>query len=359
MNILFLVPYPVKESPSQRFRFEQYFKILTSQGYSFTVQSFLNSQNWRLFFKPGNWLLKIRALLNGFYNRFSILLSLARYDFIFIHREVFPLGPPVLEWLIAKVFRKKIIYDFDDAIWHTDRQRESLLMKFVKWRSKVANICRWSYRISCGNDYLCLYARNFNKDVVLNPTTIDTEALHNPHEYLRNPLVENKIIIGWTGSHSTLKYLREIEPVLQKIEEQFPFVTIRVIADREPDLRLKSLIFKPWSIETEIEDLATFDIGIMPLPDDEWSKGKCGFKALQYMALEIPTIASTVGVNSAIIEHEINGYLAASLTDWENYLKLLITNHELRRAVGKRGRRKVMSDYSVESNAENFLSLFA
>src|SRR5688500_1091441 len=122
------------------------------------------------------------------------------YDFVFIHREVSPLGPPIFEWILAKVLKKNIIYDFDDAIWLTDRHDESLVFRLLKWRSKVDLICRWSHKVSCGNEYLCRFAANFNNNVVYNPTTIDTENLHNPSFFKQPSGHLDKITIGWTGS---------------------------------------------------------------------------------------------------------------------------------------------------------------
>lgn len=356
MNILFLVPYPLKESPSQRFRFEQYFKILQEQGHSYHVESFFELQSWRHFYKSGQTFTKAVSLISGFSRRILTLGTLFKFDFVFIHREATPIGPPIFEWLISRLFQKKIIYDFDDALWVTDRLNESVFFKALKWRSKIKAICRWSHRISCGNEFLCHYARQFNNQVTNNPTTVDTESLHNPHHLIKHD--RHGLIIGWTGSHSTLKYLKNIEDILQDIERDFPQVQFMVIADQKPELNLKSLIFKPWSFDSEIEDLYQFDIGIMPLPEDEWSKGKCGFKALQYMALQIPTIASPVGVNNAIINHGVNGFLASSSAEWKGYLKLLIGERDLRTKVGKKGREQVIDHYSVLSNEATFLALF-
>src|SRR6478609_7825407 len=179
MKILFLVPYPIGESPSQRFRFEQYFNILIQNGHSYHHQSFLDAEDWKLFFQKGRPATKLFFLLKGFFKRLLVLFQLGNYSIIFIHRELTPIGPPVFEWIISKVFKKKIIYDFDDAIWLTDRKNESWILKTLKWRSKVRSICQWSYKVSCGNEYLRSYARQFNKQVVYNPTTIDTENLHN------------------------------------------------------------------------------------------------------------------------------------------------------------------------------------
>ncbi len=357
MKILFLIPYPLGESPSQRFRFEQYFSVLLDNGYTYSVQCFLNSHDWKIFFKSGRLVRKSVILFQGFCRRLFILFNMKPYDIVFIHRETSPIGPPVFEWVIAKILRKKIIYDFDDAIWLTDRSNEPFHLRVIKWRSKVAQICSWSHKVSCGNDYLRHFARPYNKNVFFNPTTIDTQELHKPEVYSKKTI--EKIIIGWTGSHSTLKYLNELESIFQHLEATYPQVEYWVIADKPPQLKLKNLQFKPWSLETEITDLEQFDIGVMPLPDDEWSKGKCGFKALQYMALQIPTVASSVGVNIQIIQQGENGFLCRTAEEWTHNLSVLIENKALRDLVGIAGRKKVEANYSVSSNTSNFLSLFS
>ena len=255
-KILLLVPYPLHESPSQRFRFEQYFDALQQNGYQYKVQSFLDSDNWRIFFSNRGGLSKLGVLAVGFAKRIKILFKSPMYDFIFIHREAAPIGPPFLEWILTKVFRKKIIYDFDDAIWLTDRENESWILKRVKWRSKVSSICKWAYKVSCGNEYLCDYALQFNKNVIYNPTTIDTENLHNRALYEVDKRPENKVRIGWTGSHSTVKYLQEIEVVLKKVLHDYGNVELRVIGDKAPLLTsIPDVKFIPWNGVTEIKDL--------------------------------------------------------------------------------------------------------
>ncbi len=355
-KICFIVPYPTGLAPSQRFRFEQYFNLLASKGYRFKVFPFLNPRmNGMLYqsrFLPG---LAI-ALLVGFVRRVIHLFSAINAHYIFIHREAMPVGPPVFEWICAKPMRKRIIYDFDDAIWLTDRE-ESKTTKLLRWRGKVRPICRWSYRISCGNNYLAAFARSFNANVVVNPTTIDTENLHNP-EIIKVSKDPSRVIIGWTGSYSTLKYLQQLVPVLQHLEQEFPQVAFRVIADRNPELPLQRYAFVPWNKTTEAKDLAILDIGVMPLPDDAWTRGKCGFKALQYMAMEIPCVVSPVGVNIEIVQHGVNGFWAATAHEWQLYLSQLIQDENLRLQMGKSGRQTVLQRYSVRSNAPLFLSLF-
>lgn len=286
--------------------------------------------------------------------RFWHVLRSLGYDWVFIHRECAPLGPPVFEFILAKVFRKKIIYDFDDAIWLPNTSEENSVAGWLKFHGKVRWICRWSYRVSCGNEWLADFARQFNSSVVVNPTTIDTDKRHNPNLLEKKP--NEKIVIGWTGTHSTLQYLTPLIPALQSIEKKFS-VIVRVISNKNPQLPLQNFEFVPWKIETEIQDLMSFDIGLMPLTEDAWSNGKCGFKALQYMALEIPCVASPVGVNTRIVQQGVNGFLCSSNAEWEHILENLIQQSELRKFIGVAGRQTVVDKFSVSSNSSVFFSL--
>ena len=358
MNAFFLFPYPLSESPSQRFRFEQYFTLLEKSGVTCYKQSFWGIKTWRVLYKSGHTLQKVTGFLAGILKRIFLLIKIGGADYVFIHREVMPVGPPVFEWIIAKVFRKKIIYDFDDAIWLSNTSAENRMVSFIKWHSKTQLICKWSYRVSCGNNYLADFAKQFNSDVVFNPTTIDTEGHHNPARYPKH--ANGKINVGWTGSHSTLKYIDVVIPVLKKLETKYGAIfQFIVIANKKPELPLNNLVFIPWKEQTEIEDLSKIDVGIMPLTDDIWAKGKCGFKALQYMALQIPAVVSPVGVNTEIIDSEINGFVCDSEEEWFTAIDKLIQNATLRQQVGAAGRQKVIERYSVLSNSSTFLSLFS
>ncbi len=358
IQVLFICPYPISESPSQRFRFEQYFELLQTSGFSVKVRPFLSLSTWHLIYQPGNVILKVLGVLSGFLKRVLTLFIIPGFDFIFIHREATPLGPPWFEWIASKIFRKKVIYDFDDAIWLTLTSKENSFAAKLRWPSKTESICTWSYSVSCGNNYLASFAKQYNQRVIVNPTTIDVRNVHNPN--LFPPKIKsNRLVIGWTGTHSTLTYLDLIVPVIQSLEkkllDRFEF---HVIADKNPNFELSSFHFIKWSKETEIQDLLQFDIGLMPLTNDLWAKGKCGFKALQYMAMGIPVIASPVGVNKDIIDEGVNGFLCKSLSQWEEKIVQLIKDHELRRRMGDAGRLKIMNNYSLDSNSDNFLSLF-
>jgi len=358
-SILIICPYPLGHAPSQRFRFEQYLSQLSQVGFHWVAKPFYSVETWKILYEPGMYGRKFFGLVQGFFSRIGTLFSVASYDYVLIHREATPVGPPLFEFLTAHLFGRKIIYDFDDSIWLPNTSAENKLAAKLKWHSKVAAICRWSYRISGGNRYLCEFACQYNPRTTINPTTIDTDALHNPQRYAPSNTHKSLITIGWTGTHSTLKYLEALEPVLASLEMKFQNqIQFLVIANKPPRLNLKTLKFVPWTVEREVEDLLHMDIGIMPLTDDLWAKGKCGFKALQYMALQIPTLASPVGVNTEIIQHGENGLLCNSDEEWESNLTQLIENNQVRRSLGKAARETVVARYSVSSNTSNFLSLF-
>ena len=349
MKILFLAPYPKRHAPSQRFRFEQYFKLLEESGIDYRFQAFLDEKTWHVLYKQGFAIQKALGIIKGFFRRIGMLFTLQQYDKVFIHREAAPVGPPIIEWCIVKIFKKEIVYDFDDAIWLENTSAENSIASKLKWHAKVGSICKWSQTISTGNAYLADYAKHFNSNVVINPTTIDTNRRHLP-AYHKN----QKPVIGWTGTHSTAKYLKEILAPLKEFSEQFEFI---YISNKAPDFELPNLSFIKWNRASEITDLNRIDIGIMPLADDEWAKGKCGFKALQYMALEIPALVSPVGVNKEIVDHCINGFHCRTSSEWKERIVELLNDPELRTRMGKQGREKVIAQYSVDSNSDNFLSI--
>jgi glycosyltransferase involved in cell wall biosynthesis len=353
MKILFIVPYPTDKAPSQRFRFEQYYELLNEKGIDYDIKPFLSNEIWDILYLPGRFLKKAFGILGGLFKRFFLLFKLKQYDYIFIHREATPIGPSFFEYFASRWLKKKIIYDFDDAIWIPNFSEANSFFSFLKGYGNVHKICSYAYKISCGNEYLCDYAKQFNKNVVYNPTTIDTNNYHNR---VKDQSGE-EFVIGWTGSHSTIRYIGEIVPVLAKLEKKYTF-TFRVISDFKPEFELNSLEYVKWKKESEIEDLLGFNIGIMPLVNDKWANGKCGFKALQYMSLGIPALVSPVGVNSRIVDHGLNGFICDTPEEWETSIETLLKNRETLGEMSKQTRKKIINHYSVKSNSDNFIGLF-
>ena len=350
-KILFLSPYPNGIGPSQRFRFEQYFPVL-SENYDIIQKTFWNKKSWDILFSDANFVIKFYYLTLALIKRKLLMFSMGKYDVVFIHREVAHVGPSVFEWIIKFILRKKIIYDFDDAIWYLNYSEKNKIARFFKSPWKVKYICKWADVVITGNEFLSVYAKKYNNKVVVIPTTINTDY-HVP----KKSNEKDKLTIGWTGTLTTLRHLELIVPTVKKLECKYDFEFL-VISNENPKLDLKSFKYLKWNKETEISDLQNIDIGVMPLYNEEWEKGKCGFKGLQYMALEIPTIMSPVGVNTEIIQDGVNGFLADTESEWFEKLSLLIENKELRRRLGKAGRKTVVEKYSVEANKQKYLDIF-
>jgi len=216
-KIYFWVPYPQRSAPSQRFRVEQYLPYLPQNSFSYTVLSFLDAYTWSILYKKGYRVKKFLGMVMGFFRRIGHLFKSAGADYVFILREAAPVGPPVFEWLLSKIFRKKIIYDFDDAIWIPGGEKMSWRKRFFKSTWKIKYIIHWAYKVSCGNQFLFSYARNYNQNVIILPTGFDTERIKGKQ---RNETNGKKVIVGWTGSHTTLHNLEEIGQVIPELKKE-------------------------------------------------------------------------------------------------------------------------------------------
>ena len=247
-----------------------------------------------------------------------------------------------------------MIYDFDDAIWIPNTSEHNGFFSRFKFYGNTRKVSKWAYKVSCGNHYLQSFAAQYNTNAVDNPTTIDTDNLHNKVKDQNS----DEFVIGWTGTHSTMQYLDAMLPIFEKLEEKYSF-TFNVISDREPEFKLKSLRFTKWNKDTEIADLLSFNVGLMPLVDDKWANGKCGFKALQYMSLGVPALVSPVGVNTRIVDDGVNGFICTTPDDWYNALSKLMENRQLLIELGANTRKKIVEQYSVRSNEANFVNLFS
>lgn len=350
-------PYPKGIAPSQRFRIEQYIPYLKDQ-FEVRVFPFWSEKAWNILYKKGKVREKLCYLLTAFGRRKLALLKATKADFVYIHREAAPIGWPLFEWFLCKVMRKKLIYDFDDAIWLPNQSEANrTLVKHAKAHSKIESICKWSYKVTVCNDFLADYVRQFQSNVIQIPTTIDTENIHNPALFSKQK--GNLPVIGWTGSHSTLGQLNIVWDALTEFYEFIPF-EFHLISDLFPENLPHFVKCITWNKSTEIEDLLRFDIGIMPLYNSDWEKGKCAFKLLQYLALKIPAVASDVGFNSKIINNAENGFLLHKndTTSWISALSTILSDENLRNKLGRNGREKVEKYYSVSANKEKVMALF-
>ena len=295
---------------------------------------------------------KISILINGIIRQMRSLSNIQSYDVVVVYREAMLFGRP---WIERYISRKGIptIFDFDDAIWIPVKSQTGIspfIKKIVKSEKKFDKIMKLFTHIIAGNEYLARHSRLFNNNVSVIPTVVDTDY-YKPVAQVQKQ--QQNLVIGWIGSGSTAMYLKLLDNIWKHLPQHY---RLNVIGGTYNASGIQTNCIK-WSLNTELAEMAEFDIGIMPLPDDEWAKGKCGLKALQYMAMEIPCVASPVGVNTEIIQDGVNGFLAKDEEEWIKKLTLLIENPELRQSLGKAGRKTVEERYSVKVWAPKYVEV--
>ena len=352
MRVLALMPALYDTSPGQRYRLEQWEPLLRERGVDITFAPFEDEDLHALLYQPGMMKKKLQLVTRGLGRRLSLVRKAKQYDLVYILREAALLGPPVFERLIAQS-GVPVVFDFDDAIFVSYRSPSNGYLSYLKFASKTRTICRIASHVMVGNPYLAEYARQVNDRVTVIPTTIDTEKYRVPERREKS----GPLVIGWTGSHSTVQHLDTMRGALKKLAERESF-RLRVIGTPAYECAPVEVEAMRWRADTELEDLSEIDIGMMPLPDDRWSKGKCGLKALQFMALGIPTICSPVGVNTDIIQDGQNGFIAGTEDEWVEKLSRLLRSAELRRRLGDAGRATVEEQYSAITQTPRVYEIF-
>ncbi len=351
MKILFIEPYPT-EGPSSRYRVEQYVPYFKDNGITCTVRPFLSSSFYKIIYKKGFYLQKIIFFLQSSIKRFNDIFTAINSEIIFVHLEAFPFGPPVFETMMF-LFGKKIIYDLDDAIYMGITSPQNTLLKYLKCPSKVKKIIRISDHIITCNAYLADYARKYNKNVTIIHTSVDTEKFipkinDNKHD----------ITIGWIGSHSTTRYLEELKDIFYELSKRYSF-SLKIVGAAEHNIKIPNIkiINMNWGLKDEIEQFQSLDIGVYPLPDNDWTKGKTGFKTIQYMSVGVPCIVSDTGANRDIVQDGVNGYLAKTEDEWIEKLSNLIKDPMLRKNIGLKGRKTVEERFSIAVNAPKYIEI--
>ena len=342
MRVLVLASAPY-DTTGPRYRIEQWARHLARTGLECTFVPFENQALHDVIYQRGRYGRKAALILDACVRRFRVIEMARDFDVVLIFREAMLVGPALIERLLARE-HLPIVFDFDDAIWVPYRSPSNASWSYLKCFGKAATICRLSSQVIVGNQYLAGYARQHNDNVTVVPSTIDTE-IYTPRHFGRAG-DGGVITIGWTGSHSTVQHLDTLRGALTRLRQHGEF-RLRVIG--APSYRLDGVetIAQPWCAESEVRDLHSFDIGIMPLPDDAWNRGKCGMKLLQYMGVGVPAVGSPIGMNGDIIDHGVNGFLASTEEEWVERLTALIRDRSLRRRMGEAGRQTVEGRYST------------
>jgi glycosyltransferase involved in cell wall biosynthesis len=341
LRVLALVPSLYGTSPGQRFRMEQWAPRLAADGIDVEFSSFETPALRQVLYSSGNVSGKLAGTFRGFRTRVVDVGRASRYDLVYIFREAALLGPAVIERALA-ARHIPCVFDFDDAVFERYVSPSNGYLSYLKFPGKTRTVCRLARQVMAGNPYLASWAAQFADHVTVIPTTIDTDV----YVPAGRPPSAGPLTIGWSGSYSTVQHLMVTAGPLAALATRRPF---RLLVIGAPGHRVAGVETNAmaWRAETEVADLRQIDIGIMPLPDDRWSRGKCGLKALQYMALGIPTVCSPVGVNTEIVQHGENGLLADGPDEWVTTLGGLIDSASQRAALGAAGRRTVKQRYST------------
>ena len=328
---------------SSRLRTYQFLPLWEEAGYGVRVASFFNEAYLKDVYgrrRPGVW-----NVLGCYLKRFWVLLGVWRYDLVWVEKELFPYLPAWAEWLLAYLGPGYVV-DYDDAVFHRYDTQGSYLVRNLLGR-KIDRVMARARMVFVGNDYLAERAKKAGvKSVILLPTVID------PKRYRKKEVYSSgKVWIGWIGSPSTLKYVKAIKQELEEVCREAN-AGLLLVNGNEGFSFQGDLNMIPWSEAGEVEAILQMDIGIMPLPDNEWERGKCAYKLIQYMACGLPVVASPVGMNKEVVRNGENGFLAEGSAEWKEGLLRLVRDEGLRKMMGEKGFELVQERFTLKGNFE-------
>lgn len=346
MRVLLLSRY-ARLGASSRLRSYQYLPYLKQVGIEVTALPLFDDNYVRGLYS-GN--ISKFGVLQAYVARLKNILKARRYDLVWLEYEMLPWLPG---WIELTLLPKSmpLVVDYDDAVFHRyDQHRLGVIRAALG--NKIDAVMRRADLVMAGNAYLANRAEQAGaRRVELLPTVVDAD---------RYAVIEKKdaspITIGWIGQPSTAKYLSQLVPALKKILEKYS-AHIIAIGPKPAQFLNMPVEVRPWSEETEVAEIQQFDIGIMPLSDSLWERGKCGYKLIQYMACGKPVVATPVGVNSVIVQQGENGFLAQSEVQWCEAIDKLCEDAALRKRMGDEGRKLVEQNYSLQVTAPKLAEL--
>jgi glycosyltransferase involved in cell wall biosynthesis len=326
--------------PTSRYRIFQYLLGLEACGIDCKVYPLFDETYWKILEIPSDVLratAKTVYVIGRFLRRVMDILTIGTVDLVVIEGQLFPYMPALVERILAR-FGYRIALEYDDAIYLMPGHRR-----------KIPALLGVASGAIVGNEVLAQYAADYTSRVCVVPTVVDTKRfVPRQVQGQRSDVPVVPIRVVWIGLAYNLPYLDIVAPALKELQDQ-GLITLRVVCSRPPQWSELAVEFRAWELEREVELLQDCDLGIMPLPDNEWARSKCGLKLLQYMAVGLSTIASPVGVNKAILQEGVNGFLATTEDEWRVKLKMLCCNADLREQMGKAGRQTVVDQYSLEA----------
>lgn len=351
-RVLFLTRYPI-EGASSRYRVFQYLPHLEKLGVEVEVQSFMDAPMYHLSQGPGRTVAKIVAALKATARRLWVLRKWQHYDALYLQRELLPFGGLALErWLKRRGV--VLLFDYDDALFIKKPSRYNWLATALRSGDKTRELFRLVDCVVAGNSWL--------RDAALKSGARRAVVLEVAEDTVRIPMHashtnDSNVTIGWLGSPSTVKYLRLIEPVLQNLAKKYPWIQWEIMGGNDFQMDGVDWKISKWSLEGELKALARFDIGLMPLPSEDWARGKSGGKARTYMAAGIVPVVSAIGYNLELIRHGETGFLCETLKDWDSALVNAIENASLRQRIGLSARADVQQRFDPAGIAAKMAGL--
>jgi len=348
IRVLALASYPV-EAASSRYRIVQFIEPLAARGIDVTFAPFIDTSLFDALYKPGKLLPRLPRLAARVLRRFGDVIRAKRADVVFVQREAMLFGPPVIEWLIARLLRRPLILDLDDSTWvRYPSPVYGRLATLLKWPGKANRLIGLACSVTCGSPNIAEYVRSRGGKPVVVPTVVDTGR------FRPGSIRPAKIpTIGWIGTHGTFPYFERLFPIFERLAREVPFRLIVIGSGREeirlPGVEVES---RPWNMVREVEDFQSLDIGVYAITDDQWSAGKAGFKAVQYMAAGLPFVMSPVGICATMGVAGQTHFAAITDDEWLDALRRLVTDPSLRQQMSIAGRAFAGEHYGIEAQAD-------
>jgi len=376
MKVLALASYP-REAAATRYRLEQFVAPLAERGICLTIRPFIDSDLFKQLYRRKSWPRTAIGLIESALLRSADVLVARQAEVVLIQREAMIFGPPVIEWLTTRLLKRPLVLDLDDATYVSyTSPTYGDFGKALKWFSKTDDLIRWATVVICGNRSIAEYVTSKGARARIIPTVVDTEVFRpaSPPANAGGTGVDpsanasgtnkslhrtksSRVVLGWIGTHSTFPYLESIFPVLTDLAKDYDF-RLKVVGAGKDEITVPGVEVENlrWSLEREVQDFQSIDIGLYPIDaslySGKWAEGKSGFKAIQYMAVGVPYVATPVGASKEVGEVGVTHFFASNSEEWRNALAELIVNAKKRRQMGAAGRRHAKKNFALPAQAD-------
>lgn len=356
-RMLVICPFPQGVAAGQRLKYEQYFDDWRQAGWDIEVSSYMDTAMWNVVYKSGFKRQKIAGVLRGHLRRLRDLFRVAKYDLVYVFMWVTPFGTSVFERMV-RMLGRRVVFDVEDNVLVgqtlPDHENPNPLVRLIKGPGKARFLIRKADHVITSSPFLNDYCLTLNeaRQCTYVSSSVDTDRFLPASRYSN----DQPVVVGWTGTFSSKVYLDLLRPVFVELAKRVPY-KLKVIGNFDYTLPGVDLDVVQWTSAREVADLSTFDIGVYPLPMNDWVLGKSGLKAIQYMAFGIPCVATEVGTTPLLITDRENGILVRTDAEWIDALEELIKNPGLRRRIGEAARRSAVENYSLAAIKTKYRSV--